>query len=355
MTVRCNQALTLALALVGLSGCGALELQASGNTTAVPTTDTTLAGSTTQAVRSGQDPSLCLDVTGEAQTEGAGIQLWACHYRANQVFSMDVQGLIHVFSSLCLKAGAADAQVTLAACSAADPQQMWLVKDATLVAASSGQCLSAAAKQSLTSGTAVITAVCSLSDAAQSWVIGTDVPTQGSASAADGNTLPTEQDGTGATTNPTQFIALANGAAQVLTSQAAATMASLELKVPTQLKAQLNNIVAAAQAYNIQPQLLVAIAMAESTGGANPAAYSNGGGMFQFTNTDTWKAYGTSKPSDRQNDALSVQAAAKYMAALLNNHNGKLGAALREYNGAVADGGNPNYITEIYANMLGNF
>lgn len=143
-------------------------------------------------------------------------------------------------------------------------------------------------------------------------------------------------------------------AAHVLTKQPSAPMAQLKSKAPARLAVQFDHIEASSGSFNLQPQLLVAVAMEESTGGSDENAYANGGGMFQFTDLDTWRTYGTSNPDDRQDDSKSVKAAAYYLASMLNDNSGDLAAALRAYNGPIAQGGNPNYITEIYDKMAGD-
>lgn len=131
----------------------------------------------------------------------------------------------------------------------------------------------------------------------------------------------------------------------------AIAMAALKDKVPAKLQAQWENIEQAAAQYNIQPQLLVAIAMAESTGGSDANAYANGGGMFQFTNDATWAHYG--KGASRSDDAAEVFAAAHYMADNLLQCAAELHCALRLYNGPLDQGGNPNYQSTIQKFMLG--
>lgn len=87
--------------------------------------------------------------------------------------------------------------------------------------------------------------------------------------------------------------------------------------------------------YNVPPQLLAAQAMQESH--ANPS--EGNGGMMQFSNTDTWKAFGDASIDtssfNESNVSAQVEGAAKYDAHLLSNHGGDLNQALLEYSGGL--------------------
>jgi hypothetical protein len=130
----------------------------------------------------------------------------------------------------------------------------------------------------------------------------------------------------------------------------AAPMSELMQKYP-QLAKYEKDFEAAAQQMGVQPQLLVAIAMEESTGGTNPNANSNGGGMMQFTDDGAWQQYGNG--GDRMNDHDSIWASARYMSDLVNQNGGNLDAALRAYNGPLSQGGNPSYQSDIARMMSG--
>jgi hypothetical protein len=107
---------------------------------------------------------------------------------------------------------------------------------------------------------------------------------------------------------------------------------------------------AAAQAKRpIPPQLLVAIVLQESSGGQNVGTY---GGPFQFTSDAAWNAYGPLR-GDRNTMADGAIGAANYLAATLSDTQGDLNAALREYNGPIAQGGKPDYQKMIQRWMQG--
>jgi len=107
---------------------------------------------------------------------------------------------------------------------------------------------------------------------------------------------------------------------------------------------------AAAQASPaIPPQLLVAICLQESSGGLDLSGY---GGPFQFSDDSAWAAYGP-PGADRNDMASAAIGAANYIAAELKAKKGDLNAALRAYNGPIANGGKPTYQAEIQRWMQG--
>lgn len=91
------------------------------------------------------------------------------------------------------------------------------------------------------------------------------------------------------------------------------------------------NLIQASGMNDLPPQVLFAIAMIESQGGADAEAYANKAGMFQFTSDETWEVYG--EKGNRLNDRDAAWAAARYIADLCRKHDGNLWDALREYNG----------------------
>ncbi|KAI5481693.1 hypothetical protein MNV49_002919 [Pseudohyphozyma bogoriensis] len=84
---------------------------------------------------------------------------------------------------------------------------------------------------------------------------------------------------------------------------------------------------AAAEKYNLQGQLLVGVAIA-----------------------DTWAVYGGS--ASATDDAAAVGAAAHYISDCIAD-TGSLYDALREYNGPVGSGGSATYQTDVQSYMEG--
>lgn len=104
----------------------------------------------------------------------------------------------------------------------------------------------------------------------------------------------------------------------------------------------------AAAANGLVPTLLGALAATESSFQERPG---NGWGMFQFSSDAAWRQFGDG--GDRQNARDAAWAAARYMRFLLNQDGQNLDQALRDYNGPLSQGGNPNYQTEIRTWMAG--
>jgi len=104
----------------------------------------------------------------------------------------------------------------------------------------------------------------------------------------------------------------------------------------------------AATANALVPTLLGAIAATESSFQERPG---NGWGMFQFSDDSAWRQFGDG--GDRQNAQDAVWAAARYIRFLLNQANQNLDQALRDYNGPLSQGGNPQYQNEIRTWMSG--
>lgn len=103
-----------------------------------------------------------------------------------------------------------------------------------------------------------------------------------------------------------------------------------------EIKPYMEMFVASGKKYNVPPQLLAAQALQESR--ANTDARANGN-MMQFTNGDTWRAFGDPSIAHDQisssNIPQQVEAAAKYDSYLLGNHGGDLNKALLEYSGGL--------------------
>lgn len=104
--------------------------------------------------------------------------------------------------------------------------------------------------------------------------------------------------------------------------------------------------------YKIPAQLLAAQAMQESHGNPN----EKNGGMMQFI-PSTWASVGDPSIPHGSLSAANVKqqimAAAKYDVMCMNDAGGNLEAALRTYNGPVANGGTPYYQAQIAKWLVG--
>ena len=118
-------------------------------------------------------------------------------------------------------------------------------------------------------------------------------------------------------------------------------------KTPAPLQKIAGAIQQSAQSNGLQPQLLVGMAMMESSGCTN----TKGQGCFQFTDDSAWAKYGGGKP--KGDDTASAMAAGKYMHDLIQQNGNSLDKALRAYNGPIGQGGNPAYQKTIFGFMNG--
>lgn len=85
----------------------------------------------------------CLDVAGNVQTAGTGIQIWDCNGQANQQWTVTDAGELRVFGgSMCLDAGqsAAGTKLQIQACTGAAKQKFTLRSDGSIYGAQSGLC-----------------------------------------------------------------------------------------------------------------------------------------------------------------------------------------------------------------------
>lgn len=100
---------------------------------------------------------------------------------------------------------------------------------------------------------------------------------------------------------------------------------------------------AAANDQGINPVFLGAIAMIESNCGAGLAGSVNARfGPFQFMDDRAWAWYG-GQGRDRTNFYDAAYGAARYLKALIVQDNGNLHQAMRDYNGPIQNGGEPEY------------
>lgn len=101
----------------------------------------------------------------------------------------------------------------------------------------------------------------------------------------------------------------------------------------------------------INPVFLGAIAMVESDCGAGLSGSANAKyGPFQFMDDGAWSFYGGSG-KDRTNFWDASYGAARYFNALLKQDNNNLYQAMRDWNGPVSSGGDPNYQANVAGYM----
>ncbi len=112
--------------------------------------------------------------------------------------------------------------------------------------------------------------------------------------------------------------------------------------------------VAAGAAEGVNPTFLASIAMVESDCGAGLANSANAGfGPFQFMSDDAWNVYGGGGSAQRTNFWDAAYGAARYFNALLQQENSNLYQAMRDWNGPVSQGGDPNYQDNVARYMSG--
>lgn len=132
----------------------------------------------------------------------------------------------------------------------------------------------------------------------------------------------------------------------------AVALDELKTLAPSQLVSVWSDVHSAAEKYTLQAQLLVAVAMVESSGCSDPTCYAsgNGGGCWQFTDADTWAEYGNG--GNRLIDSDECEPAAHYISDSIAS-SGDLYDGLRAYNGPIDQGGDPDYQKNVQAYMLG--
>lgn len=317
--------------------------------------------SNTQGMLTAQvNPNACLDVVEASRTSGAAVQMWSCGGGANQLWRIKSSS-VQVYKKLCLSvSGTANgAGVIVVTCDTTDASQAWSVNGVQLVHTATGKCLDVR-DGGHANGTRAQIWDCYKGSSNQTWVM----PNQ-TAIASDTNTTATTTGTTTTTASTTTTTASSTGVANVdaavtqsvtftdwgitggFTAMPLTNLLALHPQLATYEQAF---ITAAAQSKPVvPPQLLVAICLQESSGGLDLSTY---GGPFQFSDDSAWAEYGPSG-GDRNNMADAAIGAANYMAALLNQNNGDLNAALRAYNGPIADGGLPAYQADIQSWMQG--
>lgn len=110
-----------------------------------------------------------------------------------------------------------------------------------------------------------------------------------------------------------------------------------------------SSMIAAASAMNLVPTLLGALAENEASCNEQPA---NGFGMFQFMDQNAWVRWGGAN-ADKQKASDAIWGGARYIRFLLDQDGQNLDQALRDYNGPVWQGGDPNYAGNIRKWMSG--
>jgi hypothetical protein len=347
--------------VVSSSACGG-SAQATLSATAASSADD-LRANTQGMLTPRSNRKVCLDVVDSANVVGAAVQIWACHASANQTWTVRDSQVV-VFGDKCLSVSGTGngAQVVLAACDPNDALQKWRIANVKLMHPASGRCLDVH-NGGPRNGTRVQIYDCARGNSNQAWYM----PNESSV-ADDGGDAPA---GTDPQADPDVEAPVA--AVPVATTGSALVNAAVTQQVnfsdwgigggftaipldrlmalhPVIARYENDYIAAAAQANPVvPPQLLVALVLQESSGGQNVGSY---GGPFQFTDDRAWNAYGP-PGGDRNNMAQAAKGAANYMSLLIKQSNGDLNAALRGYNGPVANGGLPSYQADIQRWMSG--
>lgn len=278
------------------------------------------------------DVQQCMDVVDRSRTDGAGVQLWKCAASDNQLWTQSGD-LLKVYGTSCLDVvdGADNngTPVQIWACDAGNRNQQWQRDGRLLRWKGTDKCLHIWRGQTQNGGRLQIRTCDKTNDRQAFRLI-----TTGSAKSTTPATPSTSTPVTGSN---------ATGAGSFL-GYSYIALDDFLAKHPV-LQSMRQDIIDAAATGTpaLPPQLLAAIAMEESSG--NPTV---SGGLMQFTNAQTWAAYGQ---GDINNARNSLFAAARYISALLKETNNDLSKSLQEYNGY----GNSNYLSEIKLWLSGGF
>jgi len=106
-------------------------------------------------------------------------------------------------------------------------------------------------------------------------------------------------------------------------------------------------IKAAADVYGLDPQMLHAVMMVESSGVNGKYSATGAGGLMQITKGN-WKAYGGG--ADVMDPAANIMVGARVLKEQLSIHKGDVEAGLRAYNG----NSDPNYVPKVMAAFGGS-
>lgn len=348
-TVRLSASLGV---LVLLAACGG------GNQASLTGTNTAqadLTANTQGTLTARVNTKACLDVVNNSSQSGAAVQIWQCTGGTNQTWQVKDKNVM-VYGTLCLAESGTDngSKVTVVTCNTSDASQGWTVDGEHLINTASNRCLDVR-NGGVTNGTKLQVWDCAKGNSNQAWLMPNAAAIAGS-TATDPNasttpavtpTAPATSSSTNVTSAITQPVTFADwGINGGFTAMPLNQLLALHPQLSSD---QQDFVTAAAQASpNIPPQLLVAICLQESSGGLDSA----NGGPFQFTDNGAWNTYGP-KGGDRYNMGDAAIGAANYIADLLKSNGGDLNAALRNYNGPISQGGNPQYQAQIQQWMQG--
>lgn len=268
----------------------------------------------------------CLDVADGKLINGGRVQLWDCDgNNKNQQWQFQ-EGLLKS-GSKCLDLAdgrkSNGATVQLWDCFKGNANQAWELVGSNIRLTGTNFCLDVR-NGSYANGATLQLYACDWRGAAsnQGWTSNGSAPTPAPAAAAS-----TSQDGT--------FYGY--------------TVISIErfVQLHPECAPHKDAFIAAAKDQGLHPTFLAAIAETESSCRADV----NQDGLFQFSDAGAWRVYGLSKNKLNAWDASF--AAARFFADLLRQYNNDLNAAMRHYNGPIANGGNPNYFKEVGLWMSG--
>ena len=122
----------------------------------------------------GQQSSRCVDVPGQATTNGTQLQLWDCHGGTNQRFTYTSSKQLTVYGNKCLDVSggstADGAAVVIGDCTGQTSQQWNLNADGTITGVPSGKCVDASGRGTA-NGTKIIIWSCN-GGTNQKWSLG---------------------------------------------------------------------------------------------------------------------------------------------------------------------------------------
>ena len=347
------------MALWALLGLAACQAGSAASLTVGGSTQSDLTANTQGALTARVNRKACLDVVDQSTQSGAAVQMWTCNGQKNQLWRLK-NNSVQVYGTLCLTAkGTANGSlVTAVTCDASDPAQAWEVNGVQLIHTATHKCLDVH-NGGHANGTLLQIWDCFKGNSNQTWYMPNETALEAAATSADGSaastTAPSAPNTPLSSSGVANVDAAVNGPVNFADWGIQGGFTALPLTQLLALHPQLAGyqqafVNAAAQADPIlPPQLLVAICLQESSGGLDLSGY---GGPFQFSDDSAWAYYGP-KGADRNDMAAAAIGAANYIANELKMKNGDLNAALRVYNGPIANGGKASYQSEIQQWMQG--
>lgn len=267
----------------------------------------------------------CIDVQNNNLNNGARVQIWQCGGGANQQWRLEGP-LFQTNNNMCLDLPSGHAYngapLQVWQCDGSNANQHWSVIGSTLQWAGSSFCVDVTGGW-FNNGNLLQLWTCYPGSANQAF--------SAAAAVNSGSTLTVSSSGS------TDFY-----------GYTCISLDAFASKYP-ECAPYKDALRAAGSDQNINPTFLGAIAMVESTCNPYPG---NGFGPFQFMDNNAWNFYG-GLGKDRQNFWDAAYGAARYFKALLAQDANNLNQAMRDWNGPVGSGGDPDYQSNAAAFMAG--